>query len=195
MNNHFKRDPQLITLVGCDGSGKSTILSNLQSIYDVTYIKEPYAQQYIDQISTTDDIFKKISLFAWDRYELYKDIEFPLSKTIISDRSFICSLVYQSLELEEKYQWPPFSAIKQVYDQQLSIIPPNLVIYIHAEPSVIHRRLSARGEDHYLTLEQINAIQTRYQLIFQLFNLNVLPIDTSMTPIDINVSKILSYIQ
>jgi hypothetical protein len=28
-----------------------------------------------------------------------------------------------------------------------------------------------------------------------LFNLNVLPIDTSLTPIGINVSKILSYIQ
>ena len=185
----------LCHLVGCDGSGKSTILNALQSTYDANYIKEPFNQHYIDQIHATDDIFKKIEYFAYDRYELYKDIEFPLSKTIVSDRSFICSLVYQSLEIEAKHLWPPFSAIKQVYDQQLAIVPPSLVIYIHAEPSVIHRRLSARGEDHYLTLDQINAIQTRYQLIFQLFNLNVLPIDTSLTPIDINVSKILSYIQ
>ena len=191
----FKHDPQLVTLAGVDGAGKSTILNALQSTYDATYIKEPFNQHYIDLIKSTDDIFKKIEYFAYDRYELYKDIEFPLSKTIVSDRSFVCSLVYQSLELEDKYQWPPFSAIKQVYDQQLAIVPPSLVIYIHAEPSVIHRRLSARGEDHYLILDQINAIQARYQLIFQLFNLNVLPIDTSITPIGINVSKILSYIQ
>ena len=188
-------DPLLITLAGVDGAGKSTILNALQSTYDATYIKEPASQHYIDLISSTNDVFKQIDYFSADRFNLYKDIEFPLSKTIISDRSFICSLVYQSLEIEAKHLWLPFSAIKQVYDQQLAIVPPNLVIYIHAEPSVIHRRLSARGEDHYLTLEQINAIQTRYQLIFQLFNLNVLPIDTSVTPIGINVSKILSYIQ
>lgn len=191
----FKHDPQLVTLAGVDGAGKSTILNALQSTYDANYIKEPFNQHYIDLIKSTDDVFKQIDYFAMDRFNLYKDIEFPLSKTIVSDRSFICSLVYQSLELEDKYHWPPFSAIKQVYDQQMAIVPPSLVIYIHAEPSVIHRRLSARGEDHYLTLDQINAIQARYQLIFQLFNLNVLPIDTSITPIGINVSKILSYIQ
>jgi len=185
----------LCHLVGCDGSGKSTILNALQSTYDAIYIKEPASQHYIDLISSTNDVFKQIDYFSADRFNLYKDIKFPLSKTIVSDRSFICSLVYQSLEIEAKHLWPPFSAIKQVYDQQLAIVPPNLVIYIHAEPSVIHRRLSTRGEDHYLTLDQINAIQARYQLIFQLFNLNVLPIDTSLTPIDINVSKILSYIQ
>jgi len=185
-------DPCIINICGCDGSGKSTILEHLKQQYPATYIKEPHNDAFIKQIKETNDVFKQIDLFAHDRYLLYKDIEFPLTTHLISDRSFICSLVYQSIEIETKHHWPPFCAINQVYSSQLAVFLPTLVIYVYARPSIIHHRLSERSEEHYLTINQIQRIQSRYDLIFKLFNLNVLMIDTTSTPIHSNISRIIS---
>lgn len=182
-------------IVGLDGSGKSTIIDHLKQQYPATYIKEPSSPHYIDLINNTANIFKKIEYFAVDRFSLYKDIEFPLDQPLISDRSYICSLVYQSLELESQCNYTPFEAITHIYNSQLAIIKPTLIIYVHAYPTTIHHRLSNRGPSHYLTLDQIKAIQARYQLIFQLFNLNVLSIDTTTQSISSSLTQILSHLE
>ena len=182
----------IIHVVGPDGAGKSTILRSLQDVYPATYIHEPYHPHIIDQINATTSIFDKINLFAQDRHLLYKSLKFD--STIISDRSFICSLVYQSLELESQH-WPSFMAIKHIYQAQYNLILPTMVIYIHAKPNVIYNRLQGRDKSHHLTIDKIVHIQARYNYIFELFHINVLPIDTSNTSLDNNVSKIISHLQ
>ena len=70
-----------------------------------------------------------------------------------------------------------------------------MVIYVHASPNVIYNRLQARDKLHHLTIDEIIHIQARYNYIFDMFHINVLPIDTSNTSLDNNVSKIISYLQ
>ena len=182
----------IVHLVGSDGAGKSTILKSLQDNYPATYIHEPYHPEIIQKIHESTSIFEKIDLFAQDRHMLYKSLKYD--STIISDRSFICSMVYQSLELESQH-WPPFMAIKHIYQAQYDLIPPTLVIYIHANPITIYHRLQSRERTHHLTIEQIVHIQARYNYIFDMFHIKVLPIDTSHTSLDNNVSKIISHLQ
>lgn len=189
---HYYMLPHIVALVGCDGSGKSTITSKLKKIYPATYIHEPYHPHIIKQINSSFSIFDKINLFAQDRYLLYSSLNFD--STIISDRSFLCSMVYQSLELET-LNWDTFQSIKYIYDAQIGLIPPTLVIYIHANPDIIHHRLQTRDKSHHLSIEQIIKIQERYNYIFKLLHINVLSIDTGSTSIENNISKIISHLQ
>lgn len=180
---------ELCHIVGCDGCGKSTIIKHLKNSYPATYIHEPYHQNIIDQINESSNTMDKINLFALDRHLLYKSLNY--NSTIISDRSFICSMVYQSLELESQ-GWPSFQSIKHIYQAQLSVIPPTIIFYIYANPLITYNRLQSRDSSHHLTTHQIVQIQSRYSYIFDLFNLKPITIDTSSTTIENNVSKIIS---
>ena len=139
----------------------------------------------------TTDIYKKVKLFAIDRYKLLKDIDF--NNTVVSDRSYICSLVYQSLELERNHNYIPFESIGYIYNEQLAIIKPTLVVYLHCEPDIIYERLQNRSNDDMLSIEEIIRLQARYHLVFKLFNLNVLTINTNHS-ISNTVSKVLSHV-
>lgn len=188
--HYYQPNPMITHIVGTDASGKSTTLKNLKETFPATYIREPYHPDIISQLTTTTSIFEKIKLFALDRHRLYSTLNLNSSTPIISDRSFICNLVYQSLELESQHNFTPYSSIKHILDAQLSIHNPTLVIYIHAEPQTIYNRLSHRTPDHHMTIPTINAIQARYELVLTLLNFNTLKIDTTNTSPSTTLSTI-----
>lgn len=186
----------IIHLVGCDGCGKSTIHNNLRSeLPNVTYTKEP-AIKYKEKL----DVNNAIEYFAKDRHNLYNELNASKNNVIISDRSYICSLVYQSLELEKEKILHFPESIYHIYDSQLSVNLPSMIFYIHcSDPYKIQKRLSTRKyeTDDILTITQINAIQSRYLAVFKLMNYDniVIPIDTSTQPISYTISQIISHIK
>lgn len=178
----------VIALTGCDGSGKSTIVSRLSEQYPVKYVKEPSNPSIIEQIKSSDNIFKIIRLFVKDREQLYEQLNREQHSIIISDRSFICSMVYQSLQFDSL----PIESLNYIYKCNQMMPIPDQVIYVYAQPSCIVERLNHRKDNDTLTQQQVKAIQDRYQLVFQLLNIKPITIDTTHTTISDNVSKILS---
>jgi len=176
-----------IVFCGVDGAGKTSIINRLRNQLNATYIKEPTKE------IEAAPVFKKISLFAQDREEQFRDIKFPLTRHLISDRSYICSLVYQSIEIEKEYGWSTYQSINYVLEQQPETPRPDIVIFIHASTSVIIKRLMSRNEER-LTFDQINEIQNRYSLVFKLYNFNTLSIDTTRHSINSSVNNILNHI-
>ena len=171
-------------IVGCDGCGKSTILAQLHDNYPATYIKEPMDRSII----TEPNIFKKVRLFANDRKLIYDQLK-GVTGPIISDRSFICSVVYQSLEFNES---PPISSIHYVYKCNQDIPMPTQVVYLTTNPDVIVKRISNRSDEDVPSVTWIKSIQERYQLVFKLLDIEPLVIDTSHSNISDNVSRIIS---
>lgn len=185
----------IIHLVGCDGCGKSTIHNNLrEELPNITYIKEPVIKSK-EKLTVND----AIEYFAKDRHKLYRGVDVR-DNIIISDRSYICSLVYQSLELERERRLSFPESVYYVYDSQLSIHKPNMIFYIYcSDPYKIQKRLYTRKheKDSILTISQINDIQSRYLVIFKLMGYDgiVIPIDTTNQPISYSVSQIISNIK
>ena len=177
----------IVCLCGADASGKSTIIHHLKEQYPATYIREPSNPFIIDEIKICDNIYKKIRLFAQDRKLIYNELNTTTS-TIISDRSFLCSMAYQSLEFPNEI---PITALHYIYKCNQDVPHPNVVIYTTATPDVINRRLKARGEPT-LSTKYIHDVQSRYQLVFKLLDINPIIIDTTYSSINDNVSKVLS---
>lgn len=180
------------TLAGCDGVGKSTLFKFLQNEIDAKFIIEPTIGTK-EKLKSCHDPIKRVSIFADDRRQIMNEIFTCPQSTIISDRSYICSLVYQSLEIESELHWTPYESIKFIMDNNPNVYIPNLVIYITCYPSIAVERCNNRHET--LTITDAKRIMDRYDFVFQLMNLNVVKIDTSNTTIEDNISKIMSYIQ
>jgi thymidylate kinase len=170
---------------GCDGSGKSTIIEALKSHYPATYIKEPSLDATINILKETTNPHTKVDLFTNDRKQIYKT---KFEGTVISDRSFICNMVYQSLELP----YTPIKSLYYIFRLQRTIPLPNQVFYVTANPTIIEKRLTSRNEP--LTLDQIKAIQQRYLTTLQLLDIEPIIIDTSYLTIDQCVMKCVSYL-
>jgi thymidylate kinase len=178
----------LIHFVGCDGSGKTTIINLLKDCLQAKYIREPSPETKL-KLLNVENTFDEIKLFAEDREKLYNTIKVYDDQLTISDRSYICSLTYQSLKLESEFGCCPFDAISEVFNAQPSnIIKPELVIFLYSTPFTLFQRCNARQE--YMTIKYAESIIERYKLIFKLFNLNVIYFDTGLYPLQVTVDKI-----
>jgi len=181
---------KLVQLVGPDASGKSSIwrqlikdhLETSNNNSKVVFIREPNDLELINMIKESVDVFEKIKLYALDRQQLYKKFENDPPEIIVSDRSYICSLVYQSLQVELECDVPLYTAIEIVMNNQHQIRVPDLVIYTYAQPSTLYDRCVNRGE--FMTPQYAQQLMRRYELVFELFKLNVIKINTDEFDMD-----------
>lgn len=128
-----------LCILGIDGVGKTTVINRIQeSGMDAVFTREPYYPDVKEAVGRVDPV--EVSyLFALDRYRHMEAVIIPAKKTgynIISDRCYLCSLVYQSFEGVD-LEW------------LMSIQPPNLVfpdavIWMQSDPTIAAQR---SGED------------------------------------------------
>jgi len=177
---------KLITLAGCDASGKSSMHRRLSSdplFTNALFVKEPYYAHNIALIKQCDDALKLIELFAKDREQLYNEVIIPDKRDlIISDRSMICNFVYQSLAIEDQYGWTTLEAIDYIERHQ----PPTLwidhVIFTKADPTTLTARCQKRNEK--MTTQYATMIQSRYEMILEMFNYPYTIINTDQHNLD-----------
>lgn len=179
-------------ICGCDGTGKSTIISHLKSQFPATYIKEPHNPTLINLIKSSDDPHEKTILFLKDRQLLYNELLNTPQQMIISDRSFICNIVYQSLEMTDEL---PITSIYHIYNLNKTIPFPTHVIYLTTSPYLIANRINKRPNETSPTYHTIRQIQNRYKLVFKLLNITPLIIDTTHQSTQIqNLNTIIDYL-
>jgi len=146
----------LCAIEGIDGSGKTTVIQNLQTLFDQTNIdilitKEPGATQLGKQIrhilleQTSPTCSKaEFLLFAADRAQHFETVIIPhLQKgtLIISDRMSDSSLAYQGY-----VKGVDLSMINTVNSWCMQEIQPDIVFYLRIDaPTAIDRIKNSRG--------------------------------------------------
>jgi len=146
----------LITIEGIDGSGKSTLVSNLYTSlktanFPVILTKEPGGSALGKQLreilqTQTKPLSTKAEylLFAADRAEHFQKVISPHLQQhtiIISDRSSDSSLVYQGYG-----RGLDITMIDQINGWAKNGLCPDLTFYIHVSPECAQQRLALRNE-------------------------------------------------
>lgn len=170
----------LIVFEGIDGSGKTSLITDFVSILknnlDVpVYLhKEPSIEaiKFLQKYPDLSDK-EKVNIFKLDREFFYKFVVKPLissGTTVISDRNYLSSAVYQSSSLDEAFEI--INLNKPV------TIEPDIYIYLDINIEEAERRILARGEEKIDTVKYESYLYKYREL---LKGKNVLHIDTSCT--------------
>jgi dTMP kinase len=169
----------LIVMEGTDASGKSSIHRRLMQHYkSALFVREPYYSHNVQKLKHCNDPLSRIKIFIEDREQLYREVILPNNKNlIISDRSYISNLVYNSLELESTLNLSTQQAINYIEDNQPNILYPDHILYTFSSPMVINNRCHNRNEE--MSIEYAQQLQDRYKLIFDMFNINYTTINTN----------------
>ena len=145
---------KLIAIMGIDGSGKTTLVGNLQkcgsgienwkcmSIFDNSIFTEELEMVARQQGKTRRECFsKELRSITW-RSDLINNVfryvipELEKGSTIILDRYTLCNKVYSSLEK---------SGLRYM-DRILEVLPrPDLGIYLDVDIDVALRRINKRN--------------------------------------------------
>jgi len=155
-----------IVIEGIDGAGKTTIsqlvVSELKKKgIDSEFVYEPFTDEIKNLLNKNPDIppFVEAMLFAADRLYLHSKIISELlrnNKVVVSDRSFVASLVYQVARgAPEEF----------VYSINNFAIKPSIIILLDISPNVAIERLKRKKTKQLLHLEQpsyFDSIRKRY---------------------------------
>lgn len=130
-----------LCVVGIDGAGKTTVINRIMdSGHEAVFTREPYNYEKMKSaVKHMPDPHVVGYSMAVDRYLHMRDVIIPAikqGKNIISDRCYVCNLVYQSYDGVD-LQWI------------MGIQPPNLVfpdavIWMQSDPTIAAQR---SGED------------------------------------------------
>lgn len=164
---------------GCDGTGKTSTIQKIKNLHPnkYTYTQEPFDILYKSALSITTDPYEQALIFSADRANHYINLLSKSDKPILCDRYNYCNYVYQSLDMEKHYNIPVDDAIKWLEKIQPFTPSPDKVIYLHCSPEVAYKRITNRGE--VTTLNSIQSIMSRYEYVFNYFNIDPIIIDTT----------------
>jgi dTMP kinase len=161
-----------IVFEGIDGSGKTSLIESLfndeelAKRFNIKIKKEPFNRKFIEEsfkkMKNLNDKNKAILLtlaFAYDRVFLEEEFsKFYNNSLVLSDRSFISSLAYQSLFLE----------LKWVYCVNKHFKKPDLVIYLDVDVEEALKRINLRNEkniDYFEKKEFLEKLKISYNKV------------------------------
>ncbi|HIQ50438.1 MAG TPA: dTMP kinase [Nautiliaceae bacterium] len=160
-----------VVFEGIDGSGKTTIINELSKDKDlkkhkIIIKKEPFDKNFLEscfkKIRSWDEKNKAICLslaFAYDRVFLEKKFEKYYNKyLVLSDRSFVSSLAYQSIYIE--LDW--IFCINKFFRK------PDLLIYLDVNVENALKRIKERSEkgiDYFEKKEFLEKLKKSYEKI------------------------------
>jgi dTMP kinase len=189
-----------IVFEGIDGSGKTTLANFLFNYlksknYSVYLKAEPFDREFIENTfkkirNIKDEKLKSTILtlaFAYDRAFLEDETNYNNFDFVISDRSFISSLAYQSLNLP--LEW--------IFEVNKFFKKPDLVIYLDLSPEVAIKRIEERNnkKSYYEKIEFLKKVRKNYKKVINFLKkkkINIIIINSEQ-PLD-NVKKELSII-
>lgn len=171
---------KIIALEGIDGSGKSSVWESLKKDFDTEYpgqflfTQEPAKTGYRDlikqEINKGDEILCALLFAADHRKHIEQVIKPAINKGVhvITDRYYHSHLVYQSVMLENYFDWPePW--LRNIYSNNWTL-PPDYVVYLHVTPEVAEQRIKrSRGGkiDAYERKETLGKFSRAYWRILQ----------------------------
>lgn len=150
----------LIAIEGIDGTGKTTMISNLKNILNekseyekyknnVIFTKEPYNYDKVKQkLKTETDPAVILNLFIDDYLVHLNELIYPAlnsGKIIITDRYIESRIAYQSAMMCKDVHKLD-ETIDFIRNKHPIIVEPDFTILLRAQPETIKRRLSGRKD-------------------------------------------------
>jgi dTMP kinase len=178
----------LVSLEGCDGSGKTSVASTIVDIlnrlgYDATYLREPtnesasgiQVRQYLDNHITIDEN-ALMDLFINDRfYDMEHNITPALEagKIVVMDRYYISNAVYEHSDL---WPWQKIMERNRKY-----FIEPAAVFILRPGVETCWSRIVLRGDpiSQYETKSELWRTQEIYDDIAKNDTGNYIIIDSN----------------
>ena len=151
-----------IVFEGIDGSGKTTLISELKVYFskkiEVKIKEEPFDRSFIEksfQFAKKANKLKSVIItlaFAYDR--ALNEAFFEFEGLVLSDRSFISSIAYQSLDLPKEW----------IFEVNKFFKKPDLVIFLDADVDVALKRIEERNKEktYYEKKEFLEKIRKSY---------------------------------
>jgi len=199
----------LVTVEGIDGSGKSSLITNLlnkliNNNFDknnITITKEPGGtdlglklRKILQERDVQADPKAEFLLFAADRSQHFCEKIIPdlkNNKLIISDRMSDSSLVYQGVG-----RGLDINIIRDINRWAMSGIKPDLIIYLKIDPEVAYKRVNSRAGNNKENLSSfekekksfMNDISKGFDDLFNGYNKinnNVLILDANLTSLEL----------
>lgn len=187
--------PQLISVAGLIGVGKTTLAGKLVENISAELILEPYdTNPFLPQVYAGK---KELSLhsqlfFLLNRTEQLSGHKFTPAQKIITDYIFEKELIYADCLLETEH----LKLYRQLYPDCLnSIIKPSLVVYLHDSASNCLERIHKRNRpyEQKITPEFLGQLEGKYEKLFENWQ-NCPVIKISKSQFDCNNKKDLQYL-
>lgn len=175
----------LITIEGVDGSGKTSVVNHLKTVfkdYDILFTREPYDEDMRDAIERNEGNAKRqLLLFLLDHYNHQETVIEPALKeqrVIISDRYIDSCIAYQSVALN--------TSIESIEKYHVNSIYPHLTILLYGDvPSFIRRASKRKGAvNMFADIKMQRAVQARYIVLAKKYKSRFIIIDADL-PLDI----------
>lgn len=175
-----------IVFEGPDKVGKTTVMNayleriKTKGLTDVVSLCEPSpeAKQKLLALKPPSSQ-EEVALFLEDRRTIMKTVVGPALRdksTVISDRSFISTFVYQGKVLTD--------ILSLLELMRYWVIRPNLIIYLDSPTDIIVER---QGKDHFddKNASEVSTIRERYSVLKSIFScIPSVTLDTSTIPLE-----------
>ncbi len=170
--NDFFKDktkPQLVSIAGNIGVGKTTLARKLASQFDIDPIFESYdANPFLPKVYAGQNELALDSqlFFLASRLQQLSPKAHAAGKIAISDYVFSKELIYAEALLDQQQLELYESFYTLAYDKVLS---PVLVIYLTGDPTQCHQRIRERDRpyERKIAIKFLENLNTRYEEMFR----------------------------
>ncbi len=191
-----------ITIEGIDGSGKTTLATNLVALlsrkgYPVIQTQEPtkgrigeLLRTYLQEAKIPPGV--DALLFAADRVEHWKELILPSleqGRIVVSDRHKLSSLAYQSAQGLEM-DW--------ILEINTLVPDPDLIIYLDIPIDTALERINKKSQlEKFEVRNELEKIQKHYQRALSKTKSRIICLDSTLSPEDLTnkaFNEILPYL-
>ena len=189
-----------VVFEGLDGAGKTTLLrgvsENLVAADNIVFVLEGYAEKRVKEaikqelLKVQPDQKYLALLFAADRMkqmELIKEKQYQQDIMILSSRSYISSLVYQTAVSDLSVVW--------IETLNKYCIEPDVVVFCDISVEEASNRIKERNNvpDGFENTEFLTQVKANYDVILKNFAGKVFSVDMEK-PIFENVQKTTNFL-
>ncbi len=167
-----ENQPQLVSIAGVIGAGKTTLAVGLRDIFDFRLIKEAYdtnpflAKVYAGQKSLALD---SQLYFLLSRCEQLKQDDFPQDSVAVSDYIMDKEMIYARIWLDS-VQFEIYRKVNAVMSK--TVIQPTMAIYLKLSPQKALERVKQRSRPYEqgVDLNFLEKLHIGYEKLVESFN-------------------------
>jgi len=170
---YFDADrPQLVSVAGVIGAGKTTLAEGLKNIFGFKLIKEAYdSNPFLAKVYAGQKSFALDSqlYFLLSRCEQLKRENLSADTDFVSDYIMDKEMIYARLWLDS-VQFEIYRKINAVMSK--TVAQPSIVIYLKSSPAGCLKRIKQRSRpyEQNIDLSFLDKLHTGYEKLFETFN-------------------------